>query len=179
MSGPLCMHCDTTNPAHPLTGLFGQLTRAGYTTGAFGKITNDQTRVLPLYTKWGSLSYIDSPVDYNNFMGTAYWRKFENGSSYTEHVDPEDPATCGGTEAFNNCTAYQTTQIGNRTARWLNTVLKESKPVFAYLGPHAPHYPATPAPWYETAFLDPLVTIPITPNWNLSSPDKAQHVRQN
>ena len=49
-----------------------------------------------------------------------------------------------GQEAFHNCTAYQTAQIGNRTARWLNTVLKDSKPVFAYLGPHAPHYPATP-----------------------------------
>ena len=43
-AGSLCMHCDTTNAAHPLTGMFGQLTRAGYTTGAFGKITNDQTR---------------------------------------------------------------------------------------------------------------------------------------
>jgi hypothetical protein len=34
-----------------------------------------------------------------------------------------------------------------------------------------------PAPWYEKEFPD--VTIPITPNYNLSSPDKAQHVRQN
>ena len=52
-----------------------------------------------------------------------------------------------------------------------------AKPFFEYIGPHAPHYPAMPAPWYEKEFPD--VTIPITPNYNLSSPDKAQHVRQN
>ena len=39
------------------------------------------------------------------------------------------------------------------------------------------HYPATPAPWYETRFPD--VTIPITPNYNISSPNKTQHIRQN
>ena len=79
---------------------------------------------------------------------------------------------------------YQTSQIGNRTMRWLKTVLEKqtkqqrlAKPFFAYIGPHAPHYPATPAPWYETRFPD--VTIPITPNYNLSSPDKTQHIRQN
>ena len=55
--------------------------------------------------------------------------------------------------------------------------MKDGRPFFAYVGPHAPHYPAYPAPWYETAFSD--VTIPVTPNYNLSSPDKAQHVRQN
>ena len=31
--------------------------------------------------------------------------------------------------------------------------------------------------WYENAFDD--ITIPITPNYNLSSPDKPQHIRQN
>ena len=82
---------------------------------------------------------------------------------------------------------YQTTQIGNRTLRWLDEKLKAqketeaaggvAKPFFDYIGPHAPHYPAQPAPWYEKEFPD--VTIPITPNYNLSSPDKAQHVRQN
>ena len=51
------------------------------------------------------------------------------------------------------------------------------KPFFAYLGPHAPHYPAQPAPWYVDAF--PEIKIPLTPNYNVSSPDKTQHIRQN
>ena len=42
---------------------------------------------------------------------------------------------------------------------------------------HAPHYPATPAPWYEKSFAS--VVAPRTPNYNVSSPDKAQHIRQN
>lgn len=46
-----------------------------------------------------------------------------------------------------------------------------------YLGPHAPHYPAQPAPWYEHTFDD--VSAPDTPNFNVESADKAQHVRQN
>ena len=46
-----------------------------------------------------------------------------------------------------------------------------------YLGPHAPHYPATPAPWYADAFPD--LKVPLTPNYNVSSPNKTQHIRQN
>jgi hypothetical protein len=190
-----CMHVDTANAAHPLTSLFGLLTRAGYNVGAFGKVTNDQSNILAKATTWDTMAYIDSPLNYNNFMGTTYWRKWPNGTVYTETIDPENPATCGGTVVDSSnvsCTPYQTAQIGNRTMRWLETVLakqtkqsrsrpandgSDHKPFFLYLGPHAPHYPATPAPWYETAFWD--VTIPITPNWNLSSPSKTQHIRQN
>jgi N-acetylglucosamine-6-sulfatase len=171
-----CMHCDTENAVYPLTSLFGLLTRAGYHTGVFGKVTNDQSKILPLATKWSSMEYIDSPLKYNNYMGTTYFRKWPNGTQVMEEIDPENPASCAGVA---DCLPYQTSQIGNRTQRWLEEVLGGPKPVFAYLGPHAPHYPAQPAPWYNTSFLDPLVTIPITPNWNLSSPSKAQHVRQN
>ena len=173
-----CMHVDTHNAVHPLTSMFGLLKRAGYDVGAFGKITNDAGVVLQLASEWNTMTYIDSPINYNNYMGTTYWRYFPNGSYYTETLDAEAPE-------FG--TPYQTTQIGNRTLRWLDEKLKAqketeaaggiAKPFFDYIGPHAPHYPAQPAPWYEKEFPD--VTIPITPNWNLSSPDKAQHVRQN
>ena len=56
------------------------------------------------------------------------------------------------------------------------SVASGPKPFFAYLGPHAPHYPAQPAPWYVDAF--PEIKIPLTPNYNVSSPDKTQHIRQ-
>lgn len=91
-------------------------------------------------------------------VGTKYFRKFPNGSSFEEDIDAEQPSTCGGDVT---CLPYQTSQIGNRTQRWLKKALKGPKPVFAYLGPHAPHYPAQPAPWYNQSFLDPLVTIPM------------------
>jgi N-acetylglucosamine-6-sulfatase len=72
-------------------------------------------------------------------------------------------------------TTYQTTQIGNRSLGWIRDIAVDTKPFFAYIGPHAPHYPAEPAPWYKDAFPD--IKIPITPNYNVSSPDKAQMVR--
>ena len=40
----------------------GLLKRAGYTTGVFGKVTNDQGAVLDKATHWDSMGYIDSPV---------------------------------------------------------------------------------------------------------------------
>ena len=167
--------------------MFGLLTRAGYSVGAFGKVTNDQGNVLQKASEWDTMEYIDSPVNYNSFMGlpcesqpdcaklppsppdsvaSAFvflsdWRKFPNGTFFTEQVDQENPE-------FG--TPYQTTQIGNRTLRWMDAKLKEQaadalsdaapKPFFDYIGPHAPHYPAQPAPWYENAFPD--VTIPVT-----------------
>ena len=63
------MHVDTTNAVHPLTSMFGLLTRAGYSVGAFGKVTNDQGNVLQKASEWNTMEYIDSPVNYNSFMG--------------------------------------------------------------------------------------------------------------
>ena len=58
----------------------------------------------------GSASYIDSPIDYSSYDGLPYWRKFENGSHYTETLDSKHPV-------FN--TTYQTSQIGNRSLAWI------------------------------------------------------------
>jgi hypothetical protein len=68
------MHADTAQAGARTTGLFGRLTDLGYTTGVFGKVTNDQTRILPQLVKEGSASYIDSPVDYNSYDGLPYFR---------------------------------------------------------------------------------------------------------
>eukprot|EP01065_Artemidia_motanka_P018565 TRINITY_DN2188_c1_g2_i1.p1 TRINITY_DN2188_c1_g2~~TRINITY_DN2188_c1_g2_i1.p1 ORF type:complete len:727 (+),score=159.33 TRINITY_DN2188_c1_g2_i1:105-2183(+) len=167
--GQGCMHANTTHAALPTEGMFGLLTRAGYRSGIFGKTTNDQLPELKKIVQYGSATYIDSPVDYNNFLGLSYFHLYENGTTYTEKFSFSD-APYG--------TPYQTTQIGNRSMLWLETVLKDpSKPFFLYLGPHAPHYPATPAPWYEHLWDN--VSAPVTPNYNLSCPDKTQHIRQN
>jgi len=162
------MHVDTSNAVDPVSSMFGALQRIGYEVGAFGKVTNDQATVLKLASENGAMTYIDSPVDYNSFDGLPYWRKFPNGSYHTESLNEKNPEF-GST--------YQTSQIGNRTMRWFDTVLAKKAPFFAYLGPHAPHFPAEPAPWYADAFDG--MRAPMTPNYNVSSPDKTQHIRQN
>jgi N-acetylglucosamine-6-sulfatase len=188
-----CMHADTTRAGSNRTGMFGLMKRAGYNVGVFGKVTNDQTRMLQQLGDESSADFIDAPVDYNDYDGMRYWQYWDaNRSTHMEKLSKTDPI-------FG--TPYQTTQIGNRTLRWLDAAIDAATgtttaaaieaaadaatagaaaagtPFFAYIGPHAPHYPAQPAPWYEHAFDD--VDAPRTPNYNLSSPDKAAHVRQN
>ena len=142
-----CMHVDTGFAARNDTGLFGLMTRAGYNTGVFGKVTNDQSKILPEAISHNSMRYVDSPLNYNNYDGTTYWRYWmDNHTQFTETLDKTNPI-------FG--TTYQTTQIGNRTLRWLNDeaipkakAATDPMPFFLYIGPHAPHFPAEPAPWY-------------------------------
>ena len=167
------MHVDTDNVARP-EGVFAFLTSQGYNTGLFGKVTNDQADILQDLSQRGAVKVIDSPLDYNDFNGLRYFRLTADGKTHVETLDTKDPI-------FG--TTYQTTQIGNRTLRWLHDAVNmtdpsgERVPFFAYVGPHAPHFPATPAPWYEQAFPD--LSIPLTPNYNLSCPDKPSHIAQN
>jgi len=64
-------------------------------------------------------------------------------------------------------TDYLTSLIGNRTLAWLSNVTADGNtdPWVAYVAVHAPHLPATPAPWYASAPV-PGVQAPRTPNWN-------------
>lgn len=84
--GTNCMHADTAQAGARTTGLFGRLTDLGYTTGVFGKVTNDQTRILPQLVKEGSASYIDSPVEYNSYDGLPYFRCAEFHSLWQRRV---------------------------------------------------------------------------------------------
>ena len=166
-----CMHADTTIAGSNKTGMFGLFKNLGYNVGIFGKVTNDQERILAQLATEDAATLIDAPIDINDYMGRDYYQYWaKNRSSQSEKLPQENPI-------FK--TAYQTTQIGNRTLRWLSDAIEgmEKSPFFAYIGPHAPHFPAQPAPWYEHAF--DQVNAPRTPNYNVSSPGKAQHVKQN
>eukprot|EP00756_Hemistasia_phaeocysticola_P043841 Hpha_TRINITY_DN17415_c0_g1::TRINITY_DN17415_c0_g1_i1::g.85729::m.85729/K01137/GNS; N-acetylglucosamine-6-sulfatase len=167
--GQGCMHANTTPVGLMDHGMFGLLTSAGYETGIFGKTTNDQPAQLNRIAAEGSATYIDSPIDYNNYEGRSYFH-LVNGTVTTEKLNTTNPR-------FG--TVYQTTQLGNRSLLWLDQILKakEPKPFFLYLGFHAPHYPAEPAPWYQHLWDN--VSAPVTPNYNVSCPDKTQHIRQN
>lgn len=67
---------------------------------------------------------------------------------------------------------YMTSQIGNASTAWIAKAAQGSAPLFAYIGTHAPHVPATVSDWYMHAPL-PATVAPRTPNWNLDSPTKA------
>ena len=61
------------------------------------------------------------------------------------------------------------TPLGNKTMPWIAKAAKDAasngKPFFAHLSPHAPHLPATPAPWYKEAPL-PSQFAPRLPSFN-------------
>eukprot|EP00511_Aplanochytrium_stocchinoi_P009394 CAMPEP_0204864468 /NCGR_PEP_ID=MMETSP1348-20121228/4082_1 /ASSEMBLY_ACC=CAM_ASM_000700 /TAXON_ID=215587 /ORGANISM="Aplanochytrium stocchinoi, Strain GSBS06" /LENGTH=589 /DNA_ID=CAMNT_0052015113 /DNA_START=333 /DNA_END=2103 /DNA_ORIENTATION=- len=169
----ICMHANTTRVALKDKGMFGLLTAAGYNTGIFGKVTNNQKWILDELVEHDSVSFIDSPLEYNDFNTQHYYRFDKTtGKIEIEELNQRNPKYG---------TTYQTAQIGNRTLHWLEQAAKLSRdnevPFFAYMGFHAPHFPADPAPWHQD--LLPNIRIPKTPNYNISSPDKSQHIRQN
>ena len=52
-----------------------------------------------------------------------------------------------------NASDYTTSVMGNQSVAWIRSVLEQGKthpPFYAWIGPHAPHLPSTPAPWYST-----------------------------
>jgi hypothetical protein len=60
------------------------------------------------------------------------------------------------------CTDYTTPQIGNASIAFMAHVIEsglEHPPFFVYLGPHAPHKPSIPAPWYAD---NPIGDLPLT-----------------
>ena len=64
---------------------------------------------------------------------------------------------------------YTTTMIGNASLSWIKSVVElgaDHPPFFAYLGPHAPHLPSTPPPY----FVDPKIAeipVPIDPIYGM------------
>ena len=115
------MLVNTSGVASRSFGLFGLMAADGYDVGLFGKVTNDQGDILDAITRNRAASYIDSPIDFNDYYGLQYYRDFGNGTNYTEVINETIPV-------FG--TPYQTAQIGNRTLRWLDS-RNEDQPFFA------------------------------------------------
>jgi N-acetylglucosamine-6-sulfatase len=129
------------------------LYKLGYTTGMFGKMLNGmQTYGCGANNPKGSK--VPNGWDrFHAFCGACYTNcKWNNQGKRV--TDPE----------------YSTSIIGNSSVEWLKSVAGKGRPFFAYLGPHAPHLPATPAPWYANHPVG-LNTPPITPHYNYSAPD--------
>ena len=104
----------------------------GHTAGPFGKVLNDMV-------SYGcdNISGLPPGVDRQYMMCTHV---FFNCSW-------ADDDTVVHTGALPQ--EYTTSLIGNKSIAWIKKVLASGPthpPFFAWLGPHAPHLPATPAP---------------------------------
>lgn len=148
-----------------------QLKGANYSTGFFGKMVNDMG---PMCAKAArvprgfDLAHGDAFVAMCNEV-VYYANTFNvNGALYTT----------GKSGAENYLQAF----IGNKTMPWLQQAAAASAaggaPFFAYLAPHAPHFPAEPAPWYANAPL-PSQAAPRLPSYNTTAPGKVWSVAGN
>jgi N-acetylglucosamine-6-sulfatase len=100
----------------------------GYRTGLFGKYLNGYpgASVPPGWDRWFAtrdLGFYDYPAT-------------DDGVDITFGSAPED---------------YETTVLASRADEFIRSTPAE-RPLFAYITPHAPHDPATPAPGDEDAF---------------------------
>eukprot|EP00039_Didymoeca_costata_P023725 m.8033 g.8033 ORF g.8033 m.8033 type:complete len:597 (-) comp3823_c0_seq1:58-1848(-) len=163
-----CMHVDLDNIFNNSVGLFPKMYNAGYRTGGFGKIINGQKRVFCGKTpSLNGFSWLSVPCDEGDYFTTQYFNKYDNGSYAFETLE-------GDVASF-----YQTSQIGNRSIKFIQDSVKMQKPFLAYLGPHAPHYSADSPPWAQDLFVG--MKAPRTPAYNTDrgQANKTLHVAQN
>uniref|UniRef100_A0A1X7VGC2 Sulfatase N-terminal domain-containing protein n=1 Tax=Amphimedon queenslandica TaxID=400682 RepID=A0A1X7VGC2_AMPQE len=154
-----CMHMDTDNDRFRKS-IFGlNLQSLGYTTGQFGKLLNGMKEYCsekdPLRLP-GFDSYL-TMCNYARYFENTF---SSNGTLYKTGTKPED---------------YLTSVIGNHSLDFIEASLQAGRPFFAYISPHAPHVPATPAPWYADKFSD--MKAPRTPNYNYSATDHHYVIR--
>jgi len=80
----------------------------------------------------------------------------------------------------NSPSDYMTAVLGNASVQFLQTAAQNyvtnNIPFFSYIGVHAPHVPATVAPWYDHAEL-PAYQAPRTPNYNIENVGKHWQVQ--
>ena len=147
--------------------LFPQLHAAGYLTGVFGKIHNDQTHWLchgPSKLV-ASFTHVETECDPCGGYYATNW-------VYKE--DDDDVATTFTLPAASYGRAYSHAEYGNRSIAWLTNITRNpktaSRPFFAYVGTTGPHLNAVPAPWHREAVKRLSVRAPRTPNFNQHAP---------
>ena len=156
-----CMHMNVMNDQFRQRTIGIYMKALGYTTGQFGKLLNPngvaaycaKTNPVPVP---GFDSYLTMCND-NRYFGNTFT---SNGTFVEKGKDPED---------------YLTSVIGNHSLDFIEASLQAGRPFFAYISPHAPHVPATPAPWYADKFSDKQA--PRTPNYNYSAADHHYVIR--
>jgi N-acetylglucosamine-6-sulfatase len=137
------------------------LSTVGYRVLQAGKWFNQEAKFLPPYL----------PQWYNKSRGDEFFVMTEEGvyinNTFNLNGLPfrASPSTLGG--------SYLTASLGNRSVQWLREATAGDSPApwVAYIAPHAPHLPATPAPWYADAEV-PEARAPRLPAYNLGWEDK-------
>jgi N-acetylglucosamine-6-sulfatase len=164
--------CGDFNSANRWNETFMKDVKAqGYTMGFFGKLINSMGPLCPKNGK-GIIPAGFIPNEGDLFVAMcneAYY-------NVTYNVNGELVTT------FSSPSDYHTSWIGNKTIPWLAKAAKDAsnggKPFFAHLSPHAPHLPATPAPWYIDTPL-PTSFAPRLPSFNNYTSGKSWNIIQN
>ena len=130
---------------------------AGYTLGQFGKYCNGGEGKAGLFCSRNYTPAWFTPADGDDLLllcqeGTYFGNLYnDRGTDVTRGSAPGD---------------YMTSVLGNRTLAFLRNATQPGRPPWAaYLAPHAPHLPATPAPWYANAPVPDHAPRPS--NWNV------------
>ena len=143
----------------------------GYNMGFFGKMINSMGVMCPKKGR-GIIPAGFVPSDGDAFV--AMCNEAYYNVTYNVNGDM--------VETFSSPSDYHTSWLGNKTMPWIATVAKDAasggKPFFAHLSPHAPHLPATPAPWYIDTPI-PSQFAPRLPNFNNFTSDKSWNIVQN
>ena len=147
--------------------VFPTLRRAGYTTGIFGKIHNDQGRWLcnpDNHTEpFDHIETECSPCGGYYRTGVNDWVRKDTHDSVPqfETLDPASP--------YSN---YSEAQYGNRTVAWITKLVDAGQlPFFAFIGTSGPHLGVVPAPWHRRRTAELSVLAPRTPNFNVLAAD--------
>ena len=151
----MCMRMNTSqtlNPGFWQNSFVKTLhDKYGYTTGMFGKVLNDMSDYGCVPSK-GAES--PSGVDRSFIMCKHV---FYN-EMWIDKGAPDSPGLGLTNQTGDTPEEYTTSLMGNATLRWLKSVLEgagpsgEKRPFFAWIGPHAPHLPSTPAKWSALEF---------------------------
>jgi N-acetylglucosamine-6-sulfatase len=141
----MCMRMNssqTLNPGFWQNSFISDLhSKHGYATGIFGKVLNDMTD----YGCNGNT--ITSGVDR---MFVMCKHVFYN-ETWIDQGASDSPKGLATNSTGDRPAQYTTSLIGNATLRWIKSIVEDGpghRPFFAWIGPHAPHLPSTPASWY-------------------------------
>jgi N-acetylglucosamine-6-sulfatase len=159
------MHVMAEDGVFANTSAFYLMQQAGYVTAAVGKVTNDQDGYFCKTFRRDSMDFVYAPCSFNDYWTTKYFNADAKGA--------------GEITIASGPSAYQTSQLGNYTINFIKqqaAAQREAaatgaavKPFFAWVGPHAPHFPADVAPWYANELNGTIA--PRVPSYNYSAPD--------
>ena len=169
-----CMHVNASTgdtPSGDFATFAGALQRKGYATGVFGKYLNSGgmqkicAGIGGVESAAAAAAPPVTPLGWTEFMGACPDTCYTNCHYQHDGVDDvyDDAAYAKGSN-------YGTSVIGNASLAFVERAITANWPFFAEVASHAPHGPATPAPWYADLYAD--AKAPRTASWNVTSPTK-------